>query len=96
MSPIKIVTEKSKKMTSTFEEPRSTDITSGEFTGDFPERKNTAIFGETILRTESEIAREDVMLTTFAGKKAKLFFYTQREILLLKDGTFCYKKKNKA
>ena len=41
LSPIKIVTEKSKKMTSTFEEPRSTDITSGELTGDFPERKHT-------------------------------------------------------
>ena len=37
--------EMSKKMTSTFEEPRSTDITSGELTGDFPERKNTANFG---------------------------------------------------
>lgn len=96
LSPIKIVTEKSKKMTSTFEEPRSTDITSGELTGDFPERKHTAIFGETLLITSSEIAKDNIMLTTFAGKKAKLFFYTQRELLLLKDGTFCYKKKNKS
>jgi hypothetical protein len=66
-------TEMSKKLTSTFEEPRSLDIT-GELTGDFPERKNTAIFGQTILK--NEINNEDVMLTTFAGKKAKLFFYT--------------------
>jgi hypothetical protein len=75
MSPIKIITktEMSKKLTSTFEEPRSLDIT-GELTGDFPERKNTAIFGQTILK--NEINTEDVMLTTFAGKKAKLFFYT--------------------
>ena len=51
MSPIKMITktEKSKKLTSTFEEPRSTDITgTGKLTGDFPERKHTAIFGETI------------------------------------------------
>ena len=66
-------TEMSKKLTSTFEEPRLFDIT-GELTGDFPERKNTANFGETILK--NEINNEDVMLTTFAGKKAKLFFYT--------------------
>jgi hypothetical protein len=33
-------------MTSTFEMPRSKDI-DGERTGDFPDRKNTAIFGET-------------------------------------------------
>ena len=39
MSPLKLINknEKSKKMTSTFEEPRSVDIT-GEHTGDFPER----------------------------------------------------------
>ena len=35
-------------------------------------------------------------MTTFAGKKAKLFFYTQRELLVLKDGTFAYKRKNKS
>lgn len=35
-------------------------------------------------------------MTTFAGKKAKLFFYTPRELLLMKDGTFCYKKKNRS
>lgn len=68
-------TEKSKKMTSTFEEPRSTDIT-GELTGDFPERKDTAIFGEILLKSCQEVSKDDVMLTTFAGKKAKLFFYT--------------------
>lgn len=72
-------TEKSKKLTSTFEEPRSVDIT-GELTGDFPERKDTASFGTTIfsqtIPNNSETNNEDVMLTTFAGKKAKLFFYT--------------------
>ena len=36
------------------------------------------------------------MLTTFAGKKAKLFFYTPRELTLLNDGTLSYKKKNKS
>lgn len=35
-------------------------------------------------------------MTTFAGKKAKLFFYTPRELVLMKDGTFCYKKKNRS
>ena len=94
-SPIKIgnIIEKSKKMTSTFEEPRSKDI-HGEATGDFPDRKHTAIFGETPLK-KSDIT-DDVLLSTFAGKKAKLFFYTQRELLLKTDGTFCYKRKNKS
>ena len=35
-------------------------------------------------------------MSTFAGKKAKLFFYTQRELLLFSDGTFSYKRKNKS
>ena len=35
-------------------------------------------------------------MTTFAGKKAKLFFYTQRELCLFSDGTFAYKRKNKS
>ena len=98
MSPLKLVNNKTLKclkVTSTFEEPRNRDI-EGEKTGDFPEneRKGTANFGETPLKNTDKDS--DVILTTFAGKKAKLFFYTPRELLLLKDGTFCYKKKNKS
>ena len=42
------------------------------------------------------MATKDIVLNTFAGKKAKLFFYTQRELLLFSDGTFAYKRKNKS
>ncbi len=98
ISPLKInvKTDKFKQMSTTFEEPRSASIDEAK-TGDFPERKHTAIFGEAPLNNSApKVLNKDVMLTTFAGKKAKLFFYTQRELLLLKDGTFCYKKKNKS
>jgi|TARA_B110001450_G_C17581309_1_gene465043 hypothetical protein len=42
------------------------------------------------------MASSEIVLNTFAGKKAKLFFYTQRELLLFSDGTFAYKRKNKS
>ena len=42
------------------------------------------------------MATKEIVLNTFAGKKAKLFFRTQRELLLFSDGTFAYKKKNKS
>ena len=35
-----------------------------------------------------------IVLRTFAGKKTKLIFYTQREILLFTNGNFAYKRKN--
>ena len=58
------------------------------------DRKNTATFAGPLNLTDKE--NKDVIMTTFAGKKAKLFFYTPRELVLLKDGTFCYKKKNRS
>tara|TARA_B110000285_G_scaffold226032_1_gene285127 strand:+ start:1410 stop:1553 length:144 start_codon:yes stop_codon:yes gene_type:complete len=42
------------------------------------------------------MATKEIVLNTFAGKKATLFFRTQRELLLFSDGTFAYKKKNKS
>ena len=45
---------------------------------------------------KKQMASKDIILNTFAGKKAKLFFYTQRELLLFSDGTFAYKRKNKS
>jgi len=38
----------------------------------------------------------EVMMSSFANKKSRMFFYTKREILLYKDGTFAYKRKNKS
>jgi hypothetical protein len=32
----------------------------------------------------------------FAGKKTRMIFYTQREILLFSNGNFAYKRKNKS
>ena len=38
---------------------------------------------------------KEVFKTTFAGKKSKFVFYTQRKIILYTDGSFAYKSKNK-
>ena len=38
----------------------------------------------------------DIIITTFANKKSRMLFYTKREIILFKDGSFAYKRKNKS
>lgn len=66
------------------------------------QRKETANFGsneDMFIKScsfKNKDLSKDILMTTFAGKKAKLFFYTQRELLVLKDGTFAYKRKNKS
>lgn len=78
ISPLKLnlKTDKFKQMSTTFEEPRPASIDEAK-AGEFPKRKHTAFFGEAPLNSSAPIVlNKDVMLTTFAGKKAKLFFYT--------------------
>ena len=57
-----------------------------------PKRKGTGTFGGNI---ETEGIKQ-IQRQTFAGKKSKMFFYTQREIVLFTDGSFAYKAKNKS
>ena len=56
-----------------------------------PSRKGTGTFGKVDIEETKEVVR-----STFAGKKSKMFFYTQREIVLFTDGSFAYKRKNKS
>ena len=39
---------------------------------------------------------ETIVMRTFAGKKTRMIFYTQRELLLFSNGNFSYKRKNKS
>jgi len=35
-------------------------------------------------------------MSTNAGKRSRMYFYTQRKIILFSDGTFAYTRKNKS
>lgn len=49
---------------------------------------------ETSLATSS--SEPEIVLKTFAGKKSRMIYYTQRELVLFSNGSFAYKKKNKS
>jgi hypothetical protein len=39
---------------------------------------------------------ETIVKRAFAGKKSRMIFFTQRELLLFSNGNFAYKRKNKS
>jgi hypothetical protein len=57
--------------------PGSRDLTN-DLNSEIVERKDTANFGSTeeIFVKQSFKKSKDILMNTFAGKKAKLFFYT--------------------
>ena len=46
--------------------------------------------------TEDIIEKPKIVLNTFAGKKSRMIYYSQRELILFSNGSLEYKRKNKS
>ena len=76
--------------------PKFDDRTATAVFGSFQEMSQAVCQNKEASLTKDRIEVPEIVLKTFAGKKSRMIYYTQRELILFSNGSFAYKRKNKS
>ena len=76
--------------------PKFDDRTATAVFGSFQEMSQAVCQNKEASLTKDRIEEPEIVLKTFAGKKSRMIYYSQRELILFSNGSLEYKRKNKS